>query len=331
MLPQLFRKHAATLLTGLALLAALPAAQAERVLLHLRNGDRVSGDITAESPSQVTLKTDWGTPLTIPNLQILRREILPPPSAGIPAAPTNPPPVLVVAKTNAPPKEPLHWHGEMQVGADLTFSERDRQLYYGRFKVTYANDLNIGGSQLHHFRNVFDYNATYALAEGLLSDNKMEGTSKTDFDLNQRIFVYNLIGAGYDEIRKIDFRYEVGPGLGYHLIKQTNLTLNAEIGANYQARYFADAEPDDTRFFLRLAEDFTLKLSKKFTFDEKFEYFPRAEDMGQFRWRFESNLRYLFWDNLFFNLTVIDIYDTQPARNIPHNDLQVRSSVGVKF
>ena len=30
--------------------------------------------------------------------------------------------------------------------------------------------------------------------------------------------LYNAAGAGYDEIRKIDLRYEFGPGMGYSWI-----------------------------------------------------------------------------------------------------------------
>jgi hypothetical protein len=32
-----------------------------------------------------------------------------------------------------------------------------------------------------------------------------------------------------------------------------------------------------------------------------------------------------------FNLTVLNLYDTETASGIPRNDLQIRSSIGVKF
>ena len=46
---------------------------------------------------------------------------------------------------------------------------------------------------------------------------------------------------------------------------------------------------------------------------------------------FETNFRYWLRSNLSLNLTVLDVYDTQPAPNVTRNDLQLRSSVGVKF
>ena len=52
---------------------------------------------------------------------------------------------------------------------------------------------------------------------------------------------------------------------------------------------------------------------------------------GGYRFRFESNLRYALMNYLFFTLTVLDQYDTEPPAGVGPNDLQVRSTLGVKF
>ena len=72
------------------------------------------------------------------------------------------------------------------------------------------------------------------------------------------------------------------------------------------------------------------KISKVLSFDEKFEILPQV-NLTDFRFRFESNLRYWLLENLSLNLTLIDTYDTQLAPNVGRNDLQIRSSVGIKF
>ena len=72
-------------------------------------------------------------------------------------------------------------------------------------------------------------------------------------------------------------------------------------------------------------------ITPRLGFDEKLEYFPRIDDPGEYRFRFEANLRYAMLQNIFFNLSVIDIYDSLPANGVMKNDLQIRSSVGVKF
>ncbi len=324
-----------------------------QTVLRLRNGDRITGTIISENTNQVMFSTKWVKEIAIPVTEIQSREIITAIVTTNAPTVTNAPVVVQTAPVPAvvPPakpvvkaKTPSAWHGDVQVGADVGVSEIRRELYYGRFKITYAPTVETsptGKSRvIDRFRNTFDYNAAYGTvtsddktgrSETKLSANRMDGSSKTDFDLgkDRRVFVYNLIGAGYDEVRKIDRRYEIGPGVGYHLFNRSNLVLNAEVGMNYQAQYFHDGTKSE-RFFYRLAEDFTWKISKTLTFDEKFEFFPQV-DFKEYHFRFESNLRYWILENLSFNLTVIDLYDTQSAPTVGKNDLQIRSSIGVKF
>ena len=164
----------------------------------------------------------------------------------------------------------------------------------------------------------------------MLSDNRMYGSSKTDVDLDHRVYVYNLAGAGYDEIRKINLRYEAGPGIGYHLLKTTNFVLNTEFGANYQSQYNSDNTRMES-FYFRFAEDSAWKINSRFSWDEKYEFFPPVENWGRYRFRFETNLRYALLYNLSLVFTLLEQYDTQPVAGVGQNDLQIRSSLGLKF
>ena len=316
---------------------SLASARSQTVVLQLRGGDRLTGTITAEDTNRVVLSTKWAKEMVVPLADILKREPVPTPVPV--AAPTNAPSTSAGTVTNtmgaarpgtagvsgAMPeikaKPPHRWAGEAQIGADLAFSERKRQLYSGRLKATYLYEK---------FRNIFDYTFTYAKTDGLLSDNHMFGSSKTDFELSKRIYVYNLGGAGYDEIRKIDIHYEVGPGFGYRVLKLTNFVFNTELGVNYQAEDRSDNTHTEL-FFYRLAENATWALSRRISFDEKVEFFPRVEDFAKYRLRLEANARYALRNNLAFVVSVLDAYDTQPAIGVGHNDLQLRSSISLKF
>jgi hypothetical protein len=245
------------------------------------------------------------------------------PEAPAPAtAPaTGKPPAVSASPTAVKPKGPKHWSGDVQLGVDFALSARDRQLFTGRLKLNYARK---------HVRNALDYLFTYGRTDGVLSANRMDGSMKTDYDLLKRFYVYNLGGAGYDEIRKIDLRFEEGPGAGWFVVRGTNYLVRTEYGINYQAQFNTDGTKSE-KFFHRLAEDFTWKPSTKLSFDQKAEFFPTFGDWGQYRARFEANVRYWFGANLSFVVTVLDQYDTHPAANVSRNDLQVRSSIGVKF
>jgi len=338
---------------------AVSGAYAQTVSLELKNGDRITGRILSETNNRVVLSNAWSRELTIPSGDIAKRTVIAPPTNAIVAATaaTNAG-AAIAAKTNTPPKtngvalakavaatnmlfsSPLlkNWHGDIQAGVDLTFSERNRQVYNAKAKLIYAKN---------RFKTVFDYDMTYGRSQveeldtstanprdthtvSTTDANRMNGAIKTDFDLTKKWYVYNLAGMGYDEIRKIDLRYEIGPGIGYHLIQWTNFFVNTEVGVTYQKEERTDGSELST-FFGRLAENATWKITPRLSWDEKFEYMPRIEDPHHYRMRFETNLRYALLQNIFLNLSVIDIYDSRPANRVRKNDLQVRSSVGVKF
>ena len=335
------------------LLLAAYSAFSQTVSIDLKGGDRITGHIVSETNNTVVLSNAFSREIIIPAGEITKRTVVP--------APTNAA-IAKVAVTNAPAKtngvalakaiaatnnlftSPLlkDWHGDILLGADLTFSERNRQVYNAKAKLIYTHG---------RFKSVFDYDATYGRVEVEETElvrlfgggttnvthkttktdaNRMNGSIKTDFDLTKKWYAYNLAGMGYDQIRKIDLRYEIGPGLGYHLIQWSNFFANVEAGANYQKEERDDGTELST-FFGRLAENAAWKITPRLSWDEKFEYMPRLEDPGEYRMRFEMNLRYAMLQNVFFNLSLLDIYDSLAVSGVTQNDVQVRSSIGVKF
>lgn len=225
------------------------------------------------------------------------------------------------ALPGAKPAALKNWAIDIQLGMDLGLSERKRQNYSGHAKVTYGKE---------RFRHVLDYDFAYGRTEGITSANRMDGASKMDYDLTSRWYVYSLATIGYDRIRKIDYRFEVGPGLGYHLVKLTNFVFNLESGIDYQSQHLKDDTRPDL-FFFRLAENATWQVTRRLSWDEKFEYLPRVEKPSEYKLRLESNARYLFASNFSFVLTVLDLFESRPAMGVSKNDLQIRSALGVKF
>jgi putative salt-induced outer membrane protein YdiY len=324
----------------------------------LRNGDRLTGIVVSEDTNSIVITNSLIGRVEIPARQVERREAVAPTALAVT------PPLRPVATnaTNAvaaaalpperkkqlenltqnylaneisgvefqrrrseilrpPPRPPKRWSGEILAGVDVGYGAKSRQNFSGRLKVNYVEQ---------RLRNAFDYLFTYGHTEGVLSANRMDATDKVDFTLHPKYYLYTLGGAGHDEVRKIDYYIQVGPGLGRRLIERTNLALNVEAGVNYQLQNFEGGR-DAYLFYHRLAQDFKWTITPKFTIDEKIEYMPQWDDFGEFKVRVEGNLRYWLLDNLSLNLTVIDLYDTRVARGISRNDLQIRSSIGVKF
>jgi len=307
-------------------LMALASPGAEQVILHLRDGDRLTGVIASENTNQVVITTLWNQQITLPVNQVVKREKVSPAQAPRPAtnimATANAAPAAKPAALPPKPKPPKNWNADLQFGLDLQKNTHDVTLYHTRARVNYTPN---------RFRNIFDYSYSYGETDGVLSANRMDGLAQSDFDLaGKKLFVSFVGSAGYDQIRKIDLYYGFGPALGYHVLTRTNMVLNGLLGMNYQEQDFSNGS-NTRNFYYRLAEDFTWKLNAKLNMDQKFEFLPRAESFGQYRFRFETNFRFALLQNISLNLTVIDLYDSEPAKGVKPNDLQIRSAIGVRF
>jgi putative salt-induced outer membrane protein YdiY len=244
-----------------------------------------------------------------------------PPLAGVPAPALVNPSAGNAAAANVPPRPPRQLSGEIFAGMDIAEGSKSRQLYTGRVKLNYIHG---------HLRNNFDYLFSYGRTDEELSANRMDGTLKTDYEFTPRFYGYNQGTLGYDEIRRIDDYFQIGPGAGVHLLRQTKVALNAEAGVNYQSQEFTDGTEERNVYF-RVAQQFKWILNSHFSFDEKVEYFPQWDDPAEYKVRFEANIRYWIKSYLSLNFTVINLYDTRVAAGVEPNDLQIRSSIGVKF
>jgi hypothetical protein len=323
-------------------------AGAQTVVLHLRNGDRLAGTIVSQDSNWVVITTSWAKDLVVPADQIASREALgptAPPTNGIVVAITNradfPPGTNLVSApdsgtTNAGTGGSLfkRWNGELAVGAVYLRGVNKQQVYYGRMKVNF--DRPYDSNPQKHLHNLVDFSIDYGWITGtnnetLVSADRLDASDKITADISGPFYVYTLAGAGYDSVKEISFRDEIGPGLGYHLFQRTNLTVNLEAGLDYQGQYLMDAAQTAQRYvFYRLAHEVTWKLDSQLTFTEKFEYFPQV-DSRNYHSRFEATFSYLWWKHFTLNLTALNTYDSNPASGIANNDFQLRSSLGVKF
>lgn len=336
----------------IALLVSVFQVQAAtNVVLLLKNGDRVAGAMISEDTNRVVIATDWIESLAIPRTAITNFQIVPnSPAAVVAATVTNAPittnaqataPVIAAkpvapAATNKPPPAvaqaakpaPKHWKANLTFGADVQTGAKDRDLYYTRMKFTYEEPLRANPKKL--VRTTLDYSADYGETDGEKSVNRMYGSLKFDRDIMDGAYVYALGGAGYDEIRKIDFQAQAGPGLGYHLFRKPAFGFDLESGLDYQQQIRVDS--DDTRsLYARLAEIVTWKPAPRVTFTERFEFYPNLQDGDNYRSRLESTLSVGLSQFLSLNLSVINNYDTDPVRGVDKNEFLLRTSLGVSF
>ena len=314
-------------------------------MFYLQNGDRITGDIISERADSVLIRSLAGE-ISIPLNQIDHREsslknlsssLKPPliqPVAGAQKQATNPVAAVTVVPLESPITNHLtptwfaplltNWSVSLQIGSDLGFGNSDRQNFY-------AN-----GTALHRWdrvREAITYTAAFGQLQNVESANRMEGTIKTDIDLGsrRRIYAFNLAGIGYDEVRRLDLQYQEGAGLGYKLIQRPKLTLNTEIGAQFQHFDFASTGQDRSLISARFGEDLVWEINKKLKLRQSFAFMPNFADFTDFRAHYSMNFSYPLLDHTSINLNLIDDYDTNPVQGVKSNDMTVQTTIGISF
>lgn len=111
---------------------------AEQVRLELRGGDRLSGHVLAEDDEVITLLTSFGAEVAVPHEEIIAAEWL----DQAPSEPAHADPAQ--ASRQGEPEEPIEVTGEMELGAALVASARDRRDYLSRLDLTFRR----GGDHL---------------------------------------------------------------------------------------------------------------------------------------------------------------------------------------
>lgn len=355
MRPQL-RKHIYFFLTtgcllGLLLCVGTCPVSAQSVVLHLKSGDQISGVIISQSTNQVVVSNAWVKTLPVPLSAIASRETItntPAVAAAAKPAPKPKPQPKEVAKKSAKPAKSTQvaaaskpaslprskprgkWKGQVNVGLDALVSTRNQQNYFGKLRLVYT--LPYASNPKKFFRNTAEFSGQYQRTDGQESANRANASDKSDFDIGTKSYGYFSSGVGFDEVRKIDKQFQLGPGMGSHLIRNDDTALNVESGLNYQAQYRRNTDNLES-FFLRLAQDWTWKIRKNLKLVQKFEFLPNLEpvDFGQYQLGFNSTLSYGFWKNLSLDLTADDNYNTQVAPQVSRNEFEVRLMLGATF
>jgi hypothetical protein len=326
-----------SVLLAASFLVLAPQLPADSVILHLKNGDRVAGDVVTESNEALVVDTSWAKGLRIPRNQIASQEAAPAPQAASAGGQAKnmdgavpPGGAKATAAIGSPSQQKTRgkWNFDAKLGADMIRGERDRDIYYGDLRLRYARPYASNAKKF--LRNELAYHVDYGTTDGQTSANRMFASDKTDLDIGEHAYAYNSLIAGYDEVRRINGQIEAGPGLGVHLWRSPAFAANAEGGLTYQ---FQDREDSGEleSLYARLGQDCTWKVYSKITFSQRSSLLASLEDTDQLQFRLEANLSFGIVQNLSLNLTAVELYDTRPASNVTKNEFQLRSSLGISF
>ena len=113
-------------------------------------------------------------------------------------------------------------------------------------------------------------------------------------------------------------------------MKKEKISLDFSTGGSYQS-YHYENEPTRDDMYIDFEERFSWAIAKDLNFNQKLTFSPQVDDWSVYRATLEAGLSWGFYKNMTFNLTLIDKYDSRPSEGIDKNDMQLVSSIGLKF
>lgn len=241
-----------------------------------------------------------------------------------------------------------------------SFAFADEAPKYPEFSLAFTGALNDGntedksGNLATSFKDVWEgigeYNvgadgtitrttvsSTETLADGSKKTTKEENTTakngkvfgKVLFDVAGPVSVYLDGSAFADEIADVDYRYMIGPGFAFALVKDDNVNLSFELGVSGMWEKIAGESEYYT--VLRVAEIFEYSFGTGAKIFEKFEYLPAFNDSDKYLMNAEAGIDSPVSDKLSLRIFAKDTYNSLPGDGHEKNDFSLNAGIVVKL
>jgi len=157
----------------------------------------------------------------------------------------------------------------------------------------------------------------------------LHGFGQADHFFTHRLFVFGRLDGLHDGIKSIDYRFTGSPGLGYYLLRQTNVTLATEAGPSVIVE--RQGTTADQYAALRLAERFEYKFSPTTKLWQTVEFIPEVDKVDNYIVNAEVGIDAAIAKNLSLQVYLQDNFVNQPAPGFQNNDLRLISGISYKF
>ena len=237
----------------------------------------------------------------------------------------------VVAATPAPAPAPATpaaiemakkypWASSVSAGLTITRGNSHTLLYSGAIatdKKTPDNEFSLGAS------------GAYGSQNSIQTVNNYGGFAQWNHLFTERFYDYVRADANRDVIADLDYRFNLGPGVGYYLIKHTNTTLAVEAGAGYQYEHLGGEY--NSFATARLAEKFEHKFSDRARLWQTAEILPQVDKLQNYAVNFEIGMEASITKTFSLKTTLDDTYHSEPAAKHYRNDIKLISGISYKF
>ena len=218
----------------------------------------------------------------------------------------------------APAKNP--WQSSVSAGLTLTRGNSQSMLFSADYLTAKKTPFN-------------EYSLGLAVAYGNQNEqetvNNYKAFSQWNHLFSDRFFGYVRGDALRDVIADLDYRFTIGPGLGYYLIKATNTTLAAEAGVTEEFENLGGK--NDAFTTARLGERFEHKFNDRARLWQTAELLPQVDKLENYVVNFQIGVEAGISKSFSLKTYLDDSYQNRPASGRLKNDAKIVSGVSYKF
>lgn len=225
----------------------------------------------------------------------------------------------VVAQTNAPPPVPK-WDASVSLGLTLTEGNSDTLL----FTLSGRADKKWDQYELH-----LGTDMAYGESDDVKNNELFRAFAQFNYLFTDRWYAYIRAEGLHDSIADIEYRFTVGPGVGYYIIKTASTSLSVEGGPGIV--FEKQGHDDHIYFTARLAEMFEHKFNDRVRVWEMVEFLPQIDNWENFIVNSEVGVESALSKAWALKVVLQDTYDNEPAPGRERNDIKLIAGVAWKY
>lgn len=347
------------IITIIALMALSTIARADQITL--KNGDRLSGNIIKSDSKSLTIKTDYAGNVTVAwdliqrivtdqpiyvmlkNDQVMVGNLIA--NDGEITIKTDDSSQVKVSRDvvlglRSKDEQLAHqasierlrnpslldlWTGTADAGLSLT--RGNSKTFNYNFGVNAARTTSRDKISIYA-NSLYARNSTSGVA--ITTANAIRGGLRYDMDLSKKVFLFGAGDFEHDEFQKLDLRMIFSGGLGWHVIKQENTTLNLFAGGALNKEYFF-GNTQRTSAEILMGEELTHRFSDRVLWQQRCIIYPSLSEIGDFRLGFDSTITTNINKWLGWQVTLSDRFISNPAIGAQKNDVLLTTGIRFNF
>ena len=170
---------------------------------------------------------------------------------------------------------------------------------------------------------------TKTSGKSVTTADAIRGGARYDFNLSSRLFAFGLTDFEYDKLQRLDLRSVLAGGLGFHALKSERTILDLFGGGSFNQEFFTDLTRRSAEVLL--GEELSHKLTQSLLLTERGVLYPNLSETGEFRFTFDSSLVTQLSKQIGWQLTFSDRYLSNPIPGIKKNDVLLTTGIRLTF